>query len=80
MNLFRLSARNWTSLAGAVFEDEGEAAGGADAGNGRRREAEGDAFRKLAELLVQVGLDGLELLGSGLAVVPVLQLTKKNAL
>ncbi len=35
--------------AGAVFENKGESAGCADAGNGRRREAEGHGFRELAQ-------------------------------
>ena len=72
MNLFRLSDKKLDVLAGPVFQDERESAGSADAGNGGRREAEGHSFRKLAQLPIQVRLDGLELLGSGLAIVPVL--------
>ena len=36
-------------LAGAVFQNEGESAGGADAGNRGRREAEREAIRQLAQ-------------------------------
>ncbi len=50
--------------AGTVFEDEGESAGGADARNGRRGKAEGDSRRQFAQLLVEMRLDGLKLLGS----------------
>jgi hypothetical protein len=72
MNLFTLSDKKLDVLAGAVFQNESESAGGADSGNRRRRESERHAFRKRAQLPIQVRLDGLELLGSGLAVVPVL--------
>ena len=40
MNLLQIVGQELHVVAGAVFQDEGEAAGGADAGNGRRREAE----------------------------------------
>src|SRR5208282_6825823 len=56
--------------SGAVLEDKGETSGGAHAGNGRGRKAEGDGSRQAAQFPVEVGLDGLKLLVSGLALVP----------
>ena len=71
MNLFRLSDKKLDVLAGPVFQDECESAGGADSGNRRRREAERHSFREACQLSVEVRLDGLELLGTGFAIVPV---------
>ena len=59
-----------------VLENEGEAAGGADSGNRRRRETERHALRKLAQFRVQARLDLLELLGSGFSVAPFLHADK----
>ncbi len=43
MNFVQIVAEELQIAAGAVFEHEGHAAGGADAGNGGRREREGNA-------------------------------------
>src|SRR5208282_1242745 len=66
-------------VAGAVFEDEGEAAGSADAGNGGRGERESDAFGNFAEFAVNVLFDLLELFIAGFAVVPGLEGDEEKA-
>ena len=47
-------------VAGAILEHERETAGGADAGNRRRREAEGDACRDLLNSRFRCALDDSE--------------------
>ena len=49
-------------FAGPVLEDEGDAAGHADALDSRRRKGKGGASGSLRKLPVQVGHDGVELL------------------
>ncbi len=48
-------------LAGTVFEDEGESARGAHAGNGGRRKIKCDPLRQLAEGSIQARLNHLKL-------------------
>ncbi len=54
MNLLQIVGEELHVLAGAIFQNEGESAGGADAGNGGRREAEREAVGQLGKLLVDV--------------------------
>src|SRR6185437_5399236 len=49
-------------VAGAVLKNHGDAAGGPDAGDGGRREAEGDALGAAHQLALHALLDGVELL------------------
>ena len=60
-------------FAGPVLENEGEAAGGADALNGRRREGERDRARNLGNLPAEVRLDGVITFFALFALSPFLQ-------
>ena len=63
----------WNVGAGTVFKDEGEAAGSADAGNGRRGESESNSLGQFAQLAVEVRLDRLKLFSRLSALIPGLQ-------
>ena len=81
MNLFMLLGEERHVLAGAILEHEREAAGRADAGNGRRRKRERNALPEAGELLVHALADELILLFSLFVAPPTsFSVTKKNAL
>ena len=52
-----LREKNRVLFAGAVLQHEGEPAGRADAGNGRRRKREGRRFGQFSQFTVQVRAD-----------------------
>ncbi len=73
MNFVDIVRQKLLTAAGAIFKNEGDTTGGADAQNCRRRKGKGETFLQLRKSLRHVGLNCVELLIFFLALVPILE-------
>ena len=79
MNFCQIVRQELHVFAGAVFQNESESAGGADAGNGGRREAQRESIGQLGKLLIHVLHDLADIASRGwCALSSRSSVTKKN--